>query len=451
MKFEVKIPSVGESINEVTIGQWLKKDGDYVEMDDVLCEIESEKATLEVRSEKDGVLKIMAKEGETLPIGQKIAEIDTDVKKPAAKAEKPKKEEREAEKPQEQPEPRKEKETEPGEKEEGAWAAEEDTGKVSEEKPARISPVASRLLTEAGLKLRDVTGSGAGGRITKTDVQRVIDESGKPRQASLQTREEVKDEEVDRLEVPEVEPKAQADAGPRTDAERNERRSKMSTLRKTISRRMVEAKNETAMLTTFNELDMSAVMEVRNKYKDLFQKKYDIKLGFMSFFVKACCIALQEFPPVNAMLDEDEIVYHDYCDISIAVSTPKGLVVPVVFDANRMSLARIEQTVDYLATKARDNKLTIEEMTGGTFSITNGGVFGSLLSTPIINVPQTAILGMHKIEERPVAISGQVVIRPMMYVALSYDHQVIDGKESVSFLVRVKELLEDPARMLLDV
>jgi 2-oxoglutarate dehydrogenase E2 component (dihydrolipoamide succinyltransferase) len=234
-------------------------------------------------------------------------------------------------------------------------------------------------------------------------------------------------------------------------AKRSENRVKMSTLRKTISRRLVAAKNETAMLTTFNELDMSTIMAVRNRYKDRFLEKYQVKLGFMSFFVKAACLALKEFPEVNARLEEDEIVYHDYCDISIAVSTPKGLVVPVIFDADQMSLAQIEIKVDQIAKKARENKLTIEEMTGGTFSITNGGVFGSLLSTPIINAPQTAIFGMHKIEERPIALKGEVVIRPMMYIALSYDHRIIDGKESVSFLVKMKELLEDPARMLLDV
>jgi 2-oxoglutarate dehydrogenase E2 component (dihydrolipoamide succinyltransferase) len=461
MKFEVKIPSVGESINEVTIGQWLKNDGDYVEMDDVLCEIESEKATLEVRAEKEGVLKIMAKEGDTLSIGHKIAEIDTDARKTAAGEEKAEEKEASPQKPEtkagkeERDEVEKkstlEKEEEKLEKlEEEAWE-DEKTPEVSREKRARISPVASRLLIEAGLKPRDVQGSGSSGRITKTDAQRAIEESRKAGETvapSKPLQEEVKPEPV---KVAEMGPQKAEYTVRRRPAERIESRSKMSTLRKTIARRMVEAKNETAMLTTFNELDMSGMMAVRNKYKDLFQKKYDIKLGYMSFFVKACCIALKEFPRVNAMIDGDEIVYYDYCDISIAVSTPKGLVVPVIFDADRMVLAEIEKAVDHLAVKARDNKLTIEEMTGGTFSITNGGVFGSLLSTPIINVPQTAILGMHKIEERPIALNGEVVIRPMMYVALSYDHRLIDGKESVSFLVRLKELLEDPARMLLDV
>lgn len=457
MKFEVKIPSVGESINEVTIGQWLKNDGDYVEMDDVLCEIESEKATLEVSAEKDGVLKIMAKEGETLSIGHKIAEIDTDARKPAGGAEKAEKKEAAEENPPKRPEH----EAEKGEKKaaEKISALEKDEDMLEkleeeaweEEKPARISPVASRLLSEAGLQPRDVQGSGSGGRITKTDAQRAIEKSRKAEEKLAPPEPSREEDKVQPVHVEETEPQREEYTIPGRSVERTETRSRMSTLRKTIARRMVEAKNETAMLTTFNELDMSAVMMVRNKYKDLFQKKYDIKLGYMSFFVKACCIALQEFPRVNAMIDDDEIVYHDYCDISIAVSTPKGLVVPVIFDADRMSLAEIEKAVDHLAVKARDNKLTIEEMSGGTFSITNGGVFGSLLSTPIINAPQTAILGMHKIEERPIALNGEVVIRPMMYVALSYDHRIIDGKESVNFLVRVKELLEDPARMLLDV
>ncbi len=451
MSFEVKIPSIGESINEVTVGQWMKQDGDYVELDDVICEIESEKATLEIRAEKDGVLKIVEEEGATVPIGHKIAEIDTEAEKPEGEEEIPEEEERQEEKEAEEEKAKREKgkgQKEKGKEEKEEKEAEEEKEIETEKKKepskgreVKISPVASRLLTESGLKAGDVKGTGPGGRITKSDVAMAM-ESHEKAPDKEKTEEREKEKAAASREVPSAQ---------RTDSERKERRSRMSTLRKTIARRMVEAKNQTAMLTTFNELDMSKIMEVRKSYKDLFQKKYDLKLGFMSFFVRACCIALREFPEVNARIDEDEIVYHDYCDISIAVSTPKGLVVPVIFDADRMSLAQIETEVDRLATRARDNKLTIEEMTGGTFSITNGGVFGSLLSTPIINVPQTAILGMHKIEERPIAIGGEVVIRPMMYVALSYDHRLIDGKESVSFLVRLKELLEDPARMLLEV
>ncbi len=425
MIFEVKIPQVGESITEVTIGQWLKADGEYVQMDEVICEIESEKATLEFRSEKEGILKIVAKEGETVSIGHKIAEIDTTAQKPDQLS----KEEQ---------------------KEEPVQVSNEETEVLtSVKKQIKVSPVAAKLLQESGISIEQVEGTGAGGRITKADVQQVIEEVNKSEvlEKDKLSTEKIKPRDSD--EVEEVKQVIEAAQIP-TD-ERQERREKMSTLRKTIARRLIAAKNETAMLTTFNELDMSSIMEIRNIYKVHFQEKYGIKLGFMSFFVKTCCIALKEFPQVNAMVDEDDIIYHDYCDISIAVSTPKGLVVPVIFNAHRLSLAQIEAEVDRLATKARDNKLTIEEMTGGTFSITNGGVFGSLLSTPIINAPQTAILGMHKIEERAVVINGEIVIRPMMYVALSYDHRIIDGKESVNFLMRVKELLEDPARMLLDV
>jgi 2-oxoglutarate dehydrogenase E2 component (dihydrolipoamide succinyltransferase) len=429
MKIDVAIPQVGESITEVTIGQWVKKDGDLVEMDEVLCEIESEKATLELRSESAGKLKILAKEGETLAVGTKIAEIDTDVKVPA----KEKIEEKPADQPEEKAEPVRERtEVKPEEKE--------------EEKSTKISPVAAKLLQEAGISLNQVEGSGQQGRITKADAEKVIGKASEKVKAPTPVPEKKPDPTLAKT----AEPKAPVFKTPAPGA-RTENREKMSTLRKTIARRLVEAKNETAMLTTFNEIDMSAIVEVRKRYKEEFQNKYDIKLGFMSFFIKASCIALQEYPPVNALLENDEIVYHDYCDISIAVSTPRGLVVPVIFNAETMTIPQLEAEVNRLATKGRDNKLTLDEMTGGTFSITNGGVFGSLLSTPIINAPQTAILGLHKIEERPVALNDEVVIRPMMYVAVSYDHRVIDGKESVNFLLRIKELMEDPTRMLLDI
>ncbi len=428
MKVDVEIPQVGESITEVTIGQWLKKDGDLVEMDDVLCEIESEKATLEVRSESAGMLKILVEEGETLAVGTKIAEIDTDAKVPA-------KEKEAAEKPTEQPE----KKAEPAqEKTEAKSETKLKEPEVEEEKTSRVSPVAAKLLKEAGISLNSVSGTGQQGRVTKADAEKVISQSA----------EKTKTTEPAPQKTPE--PKAPVFKAP-APGDRAESREKMSTLRKTIARRLVAAKNETAMLTTFNEIDMSAIVEVRNRYKEEFQKRYGIKLGFMSFFIKASCIALKDFPEVNTLIDNDEIIYHDYCDISIAVSTPKGLVVPVIFNAETLSIPQLEAEVEQLATKGWDNKLTLDEMTGGTFSITNGGVFGSLLSTPIINAPQTAILGLHKIEQRPIALNGEVVIRPMMYVALSYDHRVIDGKESVNFLVRIKELMEDPTRMLLDI
>jgi 2-oxoglutarate dehydrogenase E2 component (dihydrolipoamide succinyltransferase) len=426
MKYDIKIPAVGESINEVTIGQWLKNNGDYVEMDTILCEIESEKATLEIRSEQDGILNILIREGETVAIGTKIGDINTDGKKPVVK---------EAESVPETDEPPR------------------NTPKdlpASTEKEVKVSPIAAKMLSESGIQATGVKGTGAGGRITKADVEKVVESLSRPEEIMDSSRE-------DKIKPPDsqiIEQRSQVgDHTMQSDLKsgRTENRVKMSTLRKTIARRLVAAKNETAMLTTFNELDMSNILKLRSNYKELFLKKYDLKLGFMSFFVKAVCIALKDFPEVNARLEDDDIIYHDYCDISIAVSTPKGLVVPVIFDADRLTFPQIEAKVDYLATRARDNKLTLEEMTGGTFSLTNGGVFGSLLSTPIINTPQTAIFGMHKIEERPIALNGEVVIRPMMYIALSYDHRIIDGKESVNFLVRVKELLEDPSRILLDV
>jgi 2-oxoglutarate dehydrogenase E2 component (dihydrolipoamide succinyltransferase) len=425
MSFEVKIPQVGESITEVTIGQWLKTDGDYVEMDEILCEIESEKATL--------VLKILQQEGETVSVGQKIAEIDTSATK------------KESEVTSHEKEEVTDKKTTQSEK----ILEDDQKSVVKEEKQVKISPVAAKLLEESDISVDQVKATGSGGRVTKTDVQKAIEMLTAASEDQTKTQSTpLKESNVISTEA---KPKDFVTVSTFPTDGRQEHREKMSTLRKTIARRLVAAKNETAMLTTFNEVDMTAIMTVRSKYKESFQDKYGIKLGFMSFFFKACCAALREFPQVNAMVEEDEIIFHEFCDISLAVSTPKGLVVPVIFNAERLNLAQIETEVNRLATKARDNKLTIEEMTGGTFSITNGGVFGSLLSTPIINAPQTAILGMHKIEERPIALNGEVIIRPMMYVALSYDHRIIDGKESVNFLVRVKELLEDPARMLLDV
>jgi len=435
MKVDVEIPQVGESITEVTIGQWLKKDGDLVEMDDVLCEIESEKATLEVRSESAGKLKVLVEEGETLAVGTKIAEIDTDAKVPA-------KEKEVTEKPAEKPE----KPAEPVQEKAEAKPKAEVKEEKEEEKVSRVSPVAAKLLKEAGISLNSVSGTGQQGRVTKADAEKVISQSAE----KTKTAEPAPERKTEPAPQKPPEPKAPIFKTP-APGERAESREKMSTLRKTIARRLVAAKNETAMLTTFNEIDMSAIVEVRNRYKEEFQNRYGIKLGFMSFFIKASCIALKDFPEVNTMIDNDEIIYHDYCDISIAVSTPKGLVVPVIFNAETLSIPQLEAEVERLASKGRENKLTLDEMTGGTFSITNGGVFGSLLSTPIINASQTAILGLHKIEQRPIALNGEVVIRPMMYVALSYDHRVIDGKESVNFLVRIKELMEDPTRMLLDI
>ena len=414
---DIKVPTVGESISEVTLLKWTKKDGDYVERDEVIAELESEKATFEVNAEKAGVIKLEdIKEGDSIKIGDKLASIDDKASKPSngkpAEAKKP-------EVKSEKAEEKKKKETKTENKSDEKIEA-EPAVILPEAKQAtnemKASPVAAAMMADKKVDPKKITPSGPEGKILKDDVLAALSNPGrKPGIESFS---------------------------------RNEKPEKMSNLRKTISRRLVEAKNTTAMLTTFNEVNMQPVMDIRNKYKDKFKEIHGVGLGFMSFFVKACCYALQEWPSANAYIDGDNIVYHDYCDISIAVSTPRGLTVPVIRNAESLSMADIEKKVIEVATKARDSKLTAEDLTGGTFTITNGGVFGSLLSTPIINIPQSAILGMHKIEERPVALNGQVVIKPMMYVALSYDHRIIDGRESVSFLVRVKELLENPDQLL---
>lgn len=396
---EIKVPTVGESINEVTLVKWLKNDGDYVERDEVIAELESEKATFELNAEQAGVLKTVGKEGDTLNIGDVVAQIDETAAKPEGKPQAAPKEEpkKEAPKPQAQP-------------------AATTTPVTSVPNDIKATPVASAIIADKKVDPTSIAASGVGGKILKGDV-------------------------LDALANPGRKPGLEA-------FNRNERREKMSNLRKTVSRRLVEAKNTTAMLTTFNEVDMSKIMAIRSGNKDKFKEAHGVNLGFMSFFTKAVCFALQEWPAVNAYIDGDSIVYHDYCDISIAVSAPKGLVVPVIRNAESLSMAEIEKKVVELATKARDNKLSMEEMQGGTFTITNGGVFGSLMSTPIINIPQSAILGMHKIQERPMVVEGKIEARPMMYLALSYDHRIIDGRESVSFLVRVKELLENPELLL---
>jgi len=409
MSLVIKVPPVGESISEVTLSQWVKKDGDYVEMDEIIAELESDKATFELTAEKAGTLKIIAKEGDTLAIGAPVCSIEEGEKpadsKPASEAS-PKSDTKET-----APKP-------------------EDT-KASTYASGAPSPAAAKILAEKGINTADVKGTGVDGRLTKEDALKA------------EASKKVQDNTPKAVVAPSV---AQAPAGAR-----QERREKMSSLRKTVAKRLVIVKNETAMLTTFNEVDMQPIMELRAKYKDKFKEKYGVGLGFMSFFTKAVCEALKDFPSVNARIEGEEIVFNDFVDISIAVSAPKGLVVPIIRNAESRSLAEIEASVMDLALKARDSKLTLEEMTGGTFTITNGGVFGSMMSTPIINAPQSAILGMHNIVERPVALNGQVVIRPMMYVALSYDHRIIDGRESVGFLVRVKQLLEDPTRLLLGV
>jgi 2-oxoglutarate dehydrogenase E2 component (dihydrolipoamide succinyltransferase) len=410
MSLEMKVPAVGESITEVTLAQWLKNDGDYVEMDEIIAELESDKATFELPAEKAGILRQVAQEGDTLEIGALLCTIEEG----EASAAKPEKEE--------------EKSSSTTEK-----VVEKQVAVNDSYASGTPSPAAAKIIAERGIDASGIQGTGKDGRITKDDAQKA---SLAEKAAPVSTPAPVKEAKAEPAFIP---------------GSRNERRERMSSLRRTIAKRLVTVKNETAMLTTFNEVDMKPIMDLRSKYKDLFKEKHGVGLGFMSFFTKAVCQALKEWPAVNARLDENEIVYSDFVDISIAVSAPKGLVVPVVRNAESMSLQQIEKEIIDLATKARDSKLTIEEMTGGTFTITNGGVFGSMMSTPIINAPQSAILGMHNIIQRPVAVNGEVVIRPMMYIALSYDHRVIDGRESVGFLVRVKQLLEDPARLLLDV
>ena len=450
---DIKVPTVGESINEVTLSKWIKKDGDYVQRDEVICELESDKATFELNAEQAGVLKTNAKEGDTLKIGDVVASIDTDAQAPAGdSAPSSTKASPAAENAAPQSQPAEGNDL-PKEKVESgpppnvtiaASAPAERTPQPvqqAEATPAAQpgyasgtpSPAAGKIMAEQNVG--QVNGSGRAGRVTKADVLNAIKNGTRTAASPAQPQKQSGDAGGNG--------QSQSDPGAR-----DERREKMSSLRKTISKRLVAAKNQTAMLTTFNEVDMKAVMDIRTKYKEAFKQKHGVSLGFMSFFAKAVCNALQEWPAVNAKIDGEEIVYHDTVAISIAVSTPKGLTTPVIRNVNELSLAEIESKVGELAKKGRDNKLTLEEMSGGTFTISNGGVFGSLMSTPILNQPQSAILGMHNILERPVAIDGHVVIRPMMYLALSYDHRIIDGRESVSFLVRVKEQLENPEQLL---
>jgi 2-oxoglutarate dehydrogenase E2 component (dihydrolipoamide succinyltransferase) len=395
----IKVPTVGESITEVTLLKWTKPEGAWVDRDEVIAELESEKATFEVNAEQAGTLHHKAKEGDSILIGAILADINDTATKPAGEAPKPA--------PAAPTTP-----TTP--------TAPMSTAPVtSVPNNVKATPVAAAIIADKNVDTNQIKASGFAGKITKVDVLDALNNPGKIQFAGQDL------------------------------FSRNVRPEKMSNLRKTISRRLVEAKNTTAMLTTFNEVDMTGIMQIRKQYKDKFKEAHGVNLGFMSFFTKACSIALTEWPTVNAFIDGDQLLYHDYADISIAVSTPRGLTVPVIRNVESLSMAGIEKKVIELAGKARDSKLTAEELTGGTFTITNGGVFGSLMSTPIINIPQSAILGMHKIQDRPMAVNGEVKILPMMYLALSYDHRIIDGRESVGFLVRVKELLENPALLLI--
>jgi 2-oxoglutarate dehydrogenase E2 component (dihydrolipoamide succinyltransferase) len=405
---EIRVPTLGESVTEATIGRWFKQPGDAVRTDEALAELETDKVTLEVNAPASGVLaEIVAKEGETVTPGALLGQITEGAASPksvSAPAAKP--------------------------------TAPVSSPPVSAAPAMPPSPAAAKIALDRGIDVSSVAGSGKRGQVLKGDLVA-------PAPTSL-------------IQVPPAPPRETRTESPppprppRGEDERREERVRLSRLRQTIARRLKEAQNAAAMLTTFNEVDMSAVMELRNRYKDLFEKKHGVKLGFMGFFVKACCHALEEVPAVNAEIDGPDIVYKHFAHIGVAVATDKGLVVPVVRDADKMEIARIEKTIGALGKKAREGRLDIEELQGGTFTISNGGIYGSLMSTPILNAPQSGILGMHKIQERPVVINGKIEIRPMMYLALSYDHRIVDGKEAVTFLVRVKELLEDPERLILD-
>tara|TARA_Y100000588_G_scaffold271310_1_gene287023 strand:- start:89 stop:1288 length:1200 start_codon:yes stop_codon:yes gene_type:complete len=388
MILEMKVPSPGESITEVEIATWLVADGDYVEKDQIIAELDSDKATLELPAEEGGVITLKAQEGDSVDVGQIVCLIDTS-KDGEAKNN-----------------------SEPESKDEPVTLTSEQPSSTT--KSDILSPAAKKIISENNIKIEDIEGTGKDGRITKQDVI-----MAKPSMGSAGNKK------------------------------RDEKRTKLSLLRRKVAERLVSVKNDTAMLTTFNEVDMSAVFELRKKYKEKFKAKHGVNLGFMSFFTRASVRALKEFPAVNSMIDGDEMITYQYCDISIAVSGPKGLMVPVIRHAEKLSFKEIEVQVKALAERARDSKITVDEMTGGTFTISNGGVFGSMLSTPIINPPQSAILGMHNIVERPIAVDGKVFIRPVMYLALSYDHRIIDGRESVGFLVTIKEALENPAEILM--
>jgi len=415
MILEMKVPSPGESITEVEIAEWLVEDGDYVEKDQAIAEVDSDKATLELPAEASGTITLKAEEGDAVEVGEIVCLIDTSAEKPSTEA------------AEDEPD------TYGGGDEGGNESAEEDLAEDQEETPNKedhkkapnpaektyasgtASPAAKKVLAEKGIDANSVSGTGKDGRITKDDAVNAKPSMGTP-----------------------------------GGGKRGESRSRMSMLRRKVAERLVEAKNTTAMLTTFNEVDMSPIFALRKQYKEDFKAKHGVSLGFMSFFTLAVVRALEEYPAVNSMIDGKEMITYDFCDISIAVSGPKGLMVPVIRNAENLSFRGVESEVKRLAIRARDGKITVDEMTGGTFTISNGGVFGSMLSTPIINPPQSAILGMHNIVERPVAIDGHVEIRPIMYVALSYDHRIIDGKESVGFLVAIKEALENPVELLMD-
>ena len=435
MSVEIKVPTLGESVTEATVAQWLKKEGDPVAQDEPIVELETEKVTLEVNAPASGVIgQVMVPEGETVEVGTTLGVIEEGTQ-PAEKKPAPAAEEAPAKAP--------------AEAAEAAPQPEVEEVRAAPAEPAEeglIMPAARKMIEDNRLDARKIKGTGKGGRITKEDVAAWL-ESAQQKAAEPEVAAPAAVGGGTVIEIPSFQ---RPEAAPRPKRDREER-VRMSKLRKTIATRLKQAQNTAAMLTTFNEVDMTNLMAVRNGYRDHFEKKHGVRLGFMSFFVKACITALKEFPAVNAEIDGDDLVYKNYYDVGIAVGTPQGLVVPVVRDADQMSFADVEKTITDLGRRARDGKLTMAELTGGTFSITNGGIYGSLMSTPILNPPQSGILGMHKTQMRPMVVNGKVEPRPMMYLALSYDHRIIDGREAVTFLVRVKECIEDPQRLLLDV
>ncbi len=432
---QIVVPTLGESVSEATVAQWLKKEGEAVKADEPIVELETDKVTLEVNAPSDGVIsRIVVAEGENVEVGAVLGELEVgaaanDTAMPAAK--KPEAPKEEAKQTADEPVILAQRASEAAA---SAQPAQEDV---------KTSPAVRKMLADNNLNAADVPASGSDGRLSKEDVENYLEKNAKPQQAPTPEHSPAMAEQK-KAPAPAVQPAREA--GPR------EERVKMTKLRKVIASRLKEAQNTAAMLTTFNEVDMSGVMEARSQYKDVFEKKHGVKLGFMSFFVKAAIQALKEFPAVNAEISGDEIIYKNYYDIGVAVSTPQGLVVPVIRDADQLSMADIEKKIMDLGLRARDGKLTMDEMTGGTFTITNGGIFGSMLSTPILNTPQSGILGMHNIVQRPVVLpNGNIEARPIMYLAHSYDHRIIDGREAVSFLVRIKQAIEDPQRLLLDI
>jgi len=401
---EIRVPTLGESVTEATVATWFKKPGDSVAIDEMLCELETDKVTVEVPSTVSGILsEIVAHEGETVGLDAILGIISEGDIQP----------------------------TENNNDQKISSISNDKIQISNDTKDFENAPSAKKLMNENKINEKNVVGTGRDGRVMKEDVLAVLNSESSTNRSENQLTDQIQEDEVD--------------------TSKHQERIKMSRLRMTIAKRLKEAQNTAAMLTTYNEVDMSSVMKIRSKFKEVFEKKHNVKLGFMSFFVKACCHALNEVPEVNAQIDEDHLVFNRFVNMGVAVGTPTGLVVPVIKNADKMSFAEVEKSISNLGKKARDGKLSMDDMKGGTFTISNGGVYGSLMSSPILNYPQSGILGMHKIQERPIAIDGNVVIKPMMYLALSYDHRIVDGKGAVTFLVRVKEMLEDPHRLLMDV